>query len=271
MRTCARGLVAAALGLLCACGGGGPASTTTIPQANPIVNAPSADTRSVELGPQAVRVILPSVSGITGTLVFPAVGAPASALSTAPASVALDKARRVQRGTLTVYEYVTIVSPLTVSLPSIPAIALHFPASTPLVEKSVNYGISDLDGQGGLVSFTTHGPATIDGQTATFAPVPMPITFEAGHRYSFVVYGTGASISKVGAKTIYVANEAFNPNCPRCSAYVATCDASGAQSALTFTGLAFPAGKGERSPADAGRYDDQDIARQKRPSCGVCL
>ncbi len=92
------------------------------------------------------------------------------------------------------------------------------------------------------MSFTVHGPATTVGQTATFAPVQTPIAFEAGHKYSFVVYGTGASISKIGAKTIYVANEGTNPNYPFFDGYVTTYNGSGVQSAPTITGLAEPSG-----------------------------
>jgi hypothetical protein len=115
--------------------------------------------------------------------------------------------RRAQSGTLTVYEYCTIVAPITTSLPSIPAMTLHFPASTSLAGKAFYYGISDLNAQGGLVSFNTQGPGKVDGQTVSFAQVPTALTFEAGHKYTFVVYATATAVA---AQFLYVANNAAN-------------------------------------------------------------
>jgi hypothetical protein len=203
MRCHGRLLLIAVLGLLCACNGGGSSGTiTTLSQANP-----SSDARSVQLGLQPTSATLPVVSQITGTLLFPAVRTPTtialSASATAPAGVALESVRRAQSGTLTVYEYLTIVSPISVSLPSIPAIRLSFPPSTLLAGKSVYYGISDLNAQGGLVSFNTQGSGTRSGQTVSFAQVPTSITFVAGHKYTFVVYATAATAL---AGKIYVVN-----------------------------------------------------------------
>jgi DNA-binding beta-propeller fold protein YncE len=220
--------------LLCACGGGGSPAATTIPR--PTVNAPSDNTRNVLLGLQPTSVTLPVVSQISGTLLFPAVGTPAaielSASAAPPAGVALESIRRMQSGTLTVYEYFTIVSPVSVSLPNIPAITLKFPSSTPLAGKSVYYGISDLNRQGGLVSFNTQGPGTRSGQTVSFAQVPTAISLMAGHKYTFVVYATTATTS---SGKIYVVNVLNNT--------MTTYNADGSASTPTITsGLSGPFG-----------------------------
>jgi NHL repeat len=197
----------AVLGFLCACGGGFSGTTSAVPQTSS-VNAPAGDNaRSVQLGAQPASATLPVVSHITGTLLFPAVRTPAiialSASGTAPAGVAgLNGMRHAQSGTLTVYEYFTIVSPVSVTLPSLPAITLNFPASIPLAGKSIYYGISDFNAQGGRLSFNTQGPGTKSGQTVSFAQVPTPITFAAGHTYTFALYATATTVP---AGKIYLA------------------------------------------------------------------
>jgi hypothetical protein len=197
----------AVLGFLCACGGGFSGTTSAVPQTSS-VNAPAGDNaRSVQLGAQPASATLPVVSHITGTLLFPAVRTPAiialSASATAPAGVAgLKGMRHAQSGTLTVYEYFTIVSPVSVTLPSLPAITLNFPASIPLAGKSIYYGISDFNAQGGRLSFNTQGPGTKSGQTVSFAQVPTPITFAAGHTYTFALYATATTVP---AGKIYLA------------------------------------------------------------------
>jgi DNA-binding beta-propeller fold protein YncE len=62
-----------------------------------------------------------------------------------------------------------------------------------------------VNAQGGRVSFDTQGPGTRSGQSVSFARVPTPLTFEAGHRYTFVVYATTSD-----ARLLYVANAAAN-------------------------------------------------------------
>jgi sugar lactone lactonase YvrE len=211
MRCHRRFLSVGVLGFLCACSGGSTGTTSAVPQTSS-VNAPAGDNaRSVQLGAQPASAALPVVSHITGTLLFPAVRTPAiialSASATAPAGVAgLKSMRYAQSGSLTVYEYFTIVSPVSVTLPSLPAITLNFPVSIPLAGKSVYYGVSDLNAQGGRLSFNTQGPGTKSGQTVSFAQVPTPITFAAGHTYTFALYATAR---KDGASTIYVLNS-FN-------------------------------------------------------------
>jgi YVTN family beta-propeller protein len=207
MRCYHRFLSVGVLGFLCACGGGSSGTTTAVPHASS-VNAPAGDNaRSVQLGAQPASATLPVVSHITGTLLFPAVRTPAiialSASATAPAGVAgLKSMRYAQSGSLTVYEYFTIVSPVSVTLPSLPAITLNFPVSIPLAGKSVYYGVSDLNAQGGRLSFNTQGPGTKSGQTVSFAQVPTPITFAAGHTYTFALYATATTVP---AGKIYLA------------------------------------------------------------------
>jgi YVTN family beta-propeller protein len=258
MRCYWRLLVFAASALLNACNSGGSTgTTTTLPRTNPLVNA-STSTRYIQLGLQPTSAELPIVSNITGTLLFPAVGTPTAisltASVTAPEGVA-DSLRYARSGTLTVYEYVTIVSPITVSLPAIPAITLHFPASTPFAGKRTYYGISDRDAQGGLVSFNTQGPGTIDGHTVSFAQVPTVITFEAGHKYTFIVY----AIAQIGAGTIYVLNNVGEY--PSYTDSVTTYDSDGTQTSPTITaGLSFPLGiavdtAGKIYVANAGNYN----------------
>jgi hypothetical protein len=195
---------------LSACGGGGsPGTTAAIPPGGPVVAAPSG--AGIQLGLQATRAQLPVVAQITGTVLFPAVSTPVTialtASATAPAGVGLESVKRARSGTLTVYEYLTIVSPISVTLPGIPAFTLNFPASTPLAGKSFFYGISDLNAQGGLVSFDTQGPGTRSGQNVSFASVPTALTFKAGHRYTFVVYAMGAPAA---VQKLYVADVGNN-------------------------------------------------------------
>ncbi len=165
-------------------------------------------TDSVLLGARPASAMLPVIAQISGTLLFPAIGfadtLTLSASATAPAGVGLQSARRAQSGTLTVYEYITISSPLTVTLPAIPAMTLTFGPSTPLAGKSVCYGISNLDARGGQISFDTRGPGAISDHTVTFAQVPTTLTLEAGHKYTFVVYATTST------QLLYVTNAAAN-------------------------------------------------------------
>ncbi len=241
MRYLERSALFLALLVVCACGGGGSTGgTTALPQTT--IGAAAASTQGVQLGRQPVSVTLPVIRQITGTLLFPAVDSPVTvALSVsamAPDGVTLaDNIRRARSGTLTVYEYITLVPPRTVMLPSIPAMTFHFPVSTPIAGKSFFYGLSNLNAQGGKVSFDTQGPGTVSGQTVSFAAIPTSVTLEAGHTYTFVVYATTTAVA---ATKIYLSS--FNnqdPDFPQGS--ITTYNADGTPAAPTITGqLRFP-------------------------------
>jgi hypothetical protein len=146
MRHLERFVFLAALALLCACGGCGSSGTTAVfPHAN-AGGSVASSTLGVQLGTQPTIAALPIVSQISGTLLFPAVATDTtislSASAIAPENAGLQSVRHAQSGTLTVYEYFTIVSPVTLTLPAIPAVVLRFPPSTPLAGTSMFYGIS---------------------------------------------------------------------------------------------------------------------------------
>jgi hypothetical protein len=204
----------AALGVS-ACGGGGGVASSGLPQGQPSPSDATAQTvtRTYTLASAAGSYELPPLGGYSGSLALPAATVPAntrleltSSLE-APVSVPIlpdTERRRQATGTLNVYFYTTLRLSFTVTYPTLPGFSLTLPATVNPSGLQFFYAISNPTPTGGAkVQFRTEGPATVAGQTVTFAPSTTALTLQAGRSYTIAFYAISAP--KVGATKIYVA------------------------------------------------------------------
>jgi hypothetical protein len=181
---------------LSACSGGGSSSSSGLPLSQPTsssgVMAQTA-TRSYELGSAAGSYDLPPLGGFRGSLALPAANVPAntrlqltsSLQAPAGAPVPADVQRRAQAtGTLNVYFYTTIVLSNTVTFATLPGFSVTLPPTVNPTGLEFFYAISDpKPSNGAKVQFRTEGPATVSGQSVTFAPSTTGLTLAAGQSY----------------------------------------------------------------------------------------
>jgi hypothetical protein len=113
--------------------------------------------------------------------------------------------RTPQSGTLTFYFFVTLVTPITVSLTGIPGFSLTLPSTIPTTGRSFFYAISDPTVTNVAQEFRTEGPAKVSGQNITFDPTANPITLQAGQKYVVTFYATSES-GTVPIDTIKIPN-----------------------------------------------------------------
>ncbi len=185
---------------------------------------PNDGAPTIRLINAASTVPIPVTGGITGAMTFPAVSVGTtvqlSASTLAPPGVALAAQRRpTALGTLAIYEYVTLTPQTTVTLPSLPAFTLTFPASIATLGKSFFFAVSAPHGVENPSHFDAHGPAAVSGQTVNFTAVPGPLTLTAGNSYTFIVYATFGAGPGPSTPRIFVANQdadntlaIFNPD-----------------------------------------------------------
>jgi hypothetical protein len=76
----------------------------------------------------------------------------------------------------------------TCNLQSLPAFTFKLPSTIPTAGLEFYYGISNPAATTPGVSYETFGPASVAGQTLTFAASPSPLSFTKGESYSFVFY-----------------------------------------------------------------------------------
>jgi streptogramin lyase len=214
--------VLAALSLgLGACSGGGGTPSSERPQAQPSSAGSTSQTamRTYQLGGGAGSYDLPPIGGFTGSLALPAAIVPAntrleltSSLQAPTGSPLLQGAERRPQatGTLNVYFYTTIRLSSTVTFPTLPAFSVTLPATVKPIGLWFFYAISNPSpGNGAKVQFRTEGPATVSGQSVSFAPSSNRLTLQAGQPYTIAFYAISA-IAATPAPTftgkIYVLN-----------------------------------------------------------------
>jgi hypothetical protein len=204
-----------ALAGLAACSGGSTSSPT--PQ-NPGIGGggtpPQASTMmDVTIDGSAQNFEFPATSGFQERVSFLKrnVSAPVTvkitASNTAPPGFSAERVRRALASgeiALLYYNVFTFTSPLDVTFYP-PGFTLTLPNSVPTTTGQFYYGISPLptspssgyatpNPYAGIV-LRTEGPATVSGQTLTFAPSDNPVTLVAGNSYLVVFYRTCTLVS----------------------------------------------------------------------------
>jgi len=197
---------------LSACGGGGMKSVTptTSAQAPGTAQSPSTASTSFPFSTTSSTQTLAAAGGITGAIKLPGASVASTmnetSSTTAPSGAYSQSALRTpQSGTLTYYFFVTLVTPITVSLTGIPGFTLTLPSTIPTAGRSFFYAISDPTVTDVAQEFRTEGPATVSGQTITFDPTANPITLQAGQKYVVTFYATSVS-GTVAIDTIAIPN-----------------------------------------------------------------
>lgn len=197
---------AALAACIAGCGGGGGPSAS-VPA---LVPGSSSGAVVYPLSRAGSTFALPPAGAYGGSVSFPAFDVPAGAAIAAsastdpPAGLAPAALRRpAVTGTVNVYYYLTFTTPVTITLPSVPAFSLAIGSSLAAQKADFYYTISAPAADGALASFRTEGPATVTGTTAAFSASAVPLTLRAGTRYLFAF----ASQARVTARPfVYVAN-----------------------------------------------------------------
>jgi hypothetical protein len=203
-----------ALGLS-ACGGGG-GTTPSGPGApqQPSQPATATSTHTYTLGTAASSYAIPPLAGFSGSVAMPAATVPAgtnlqltSAL-TPPAGVPVVPTavrRPKDAGTLNVYFYTTIQLSATITFQSLPGFSLTLPDTINPAGQQFFYAVSTSTPNSGAVqSFGTQGPATVTGQTVTFAPSNTPLTLLAGTPYIVAFYATSTTATPTPPPSVIV-------------------------------------------------------------------
>ena len=206
--------------VLSGCGGSGgstllgtnPGSTPAAPS-NANVRSASA---SIQVSAQGGSYSMPSVGGISTQFGFSASSNGAG--STLAVTTSLDapagatslqsKLRPESTSTTDVLYYVIFTPSTTISFPSLPTVSITLPNTTPTAGRDFFASISIPPETGAELSFLNDGPATVTGQTVTFAADPHPLTLQAGKQYIFAFYDTRANLP--AGPNIHVADSADN-------------------------------------------------------------
>ena len=193
--------------------GGGASSVTALPPVGTQSGSGSTATQNYTLTGNAQTLALPAVNGCTGKVTLPfSSGAAASALSlttslSAPAGILFPSSLRTQTaGRINFLCYVTLNVASTVTFTTLPGFTVTVASAiSTAAPQQFFYAISDPTVTNIARSFRTEGPATVSGQTLTFAPAPDDaLTLQAHTNYIFAFYGTTTPTSN-GAK-LYVTN-----------------------------------------------------------------
>ena len=194
-------------GALSGCGGSG---VSGLPSANP-AQAPltptNSNTRSasavIKISPQGGTYTMPSVGGFATQIGFAA--ASSSGGTTLEVTTSLDapagatslqsKLRLESTSTTDVLYYLIFTPSLGISFPSLPTVSMTLPSTTPTSGRDFFASISIPPETGAELSFLDDGPASVSGQTVTFAADPHPLTLAAGKQYIFAFYDTRANVA----------------------------------------------------------------------------
>ena len=185
---------------------------TALPPVGTQSGSGSTATQNYTLTGNAQTLALPAVNGCTGKVTLPfSSGAAASALSlttslSAPAGSLFPSSLRTQTaGRLNFLCYVTLNVASPVTFTTLPGFTVTVAAAiSTAAPQQFFYAISDPTVTNIALSFRTEGPATVSGQTLTFAPASDALTLQAHTNYIFAFYGTTSPTSN--GEKLYVTN-----------------------------------------------------------------
>jgi hypothetical protein len=196
-----------ALAGLAACSGGpnsSPAPTGNSGSGTGSGNSAQQNaTSTISLDGSGAAYAIPGVGDYSGTVSFGTLTLAQPVRLTINASLAAPAAaqlspqalRRTSSGSLDVLFYVTFTSPVTLSLPRLPAFTLTLPATVPTTGQFY-YAISDPTSPNPGITFRTEGPASVSGRKVSFASSDNPLTLQAGKSYTFAFYEASAAAAK---------------------------------------------------------------------------
>ncbi len=220
-QTILRLMAIVALAGLTACSGGSNSSPT--PQTPPSTGGGASDqhtaTTAATIDGSAQNFTFPATYGFQEEITFlkrnglVPVTVQMTVSDTPPTGFSAAPLRHVASGEIALlyYNVFTFTSPVDFTFYP-PGIALTLPNSVPTTTGQFYYGISPLPASpssgyatpnpgyatpnpyAGIV-LRTEGPATVSGQTLTFAPSDNPVTLVAGNSYIVVFYRTCTLVS----------------------------------------------------------------------------
>lgn len=187
---------------LVACGGGGGGSSAGGGGGVPATAAPPATSQSAQIAvsPAGGNAALPAFGGFSGTVALSSSNAPAGAAITATTSTTLpaglpvlQSAYRQVKAVANVLFYESFSSPVSITFASVPGFTIALPST---VSTSGQQFYVALYASGGW-SKGIEGPATVSGQTLTFAPSGGALTLSANTTYYFAIYSLPAPAAAV--------------------------------------------------------------------------
>jgi sugar lactone lactonase YvrE len=198
-----------ALVLLAACGGGGSGSTP--PGGTPVINpsgTPAAlpAATSAPVGPAMAAAVNVSAGGVPVSIDVPASSGGSATLtvdgegtSNPPSAIPL-LARRATSSIATPLAFITITASATVTFTATPSFTLTLPSS--VQTNGEQFFIAELTP--GATAWTEPflGPASMSGQTLTFASVNEQVAFQAGQTYAFALYETTPATAASPSPTV---------------------------------------------------------------------
>jgi hypothetical protein len=226
------GVLAVASALIAACGGGGsgspsvpPPPTTSSPTAPPSTPTPNPASTTFPLS-QSGPVALPSVDGLSGTVTIPTNNAPSGATMTVtvvqgkpqggptPASANRNALGPVPRPFQTGAPNVLFSLELTVSqnvtFPGFPGFSLTLPSSFPTAGEA--FFIAAYNGTSSSATLLDTIPASVSGQTLTFASGSTPFSLDAGATYLLELYETSVSTPSPTSSPTPASTPVASPN-----------------------------------------------------------
>ncbi|MFN2461380.1 MAG: hypothetical protein ABR591_11930 [Candidatus Velthaea sp.] len=194
----------ACLVLLAGCGGGGssmspPAAAPAQPTAPTGTTTSSVATGKIHLSSAATVAALPAIDGVSGTLRMPGVDVPGGvdvsvettsmSPSDAPSLQAAQSRRKPLSGAINAVFFMTLQSPITITLSTLPGITIDLPQSAASAGQFF-YGFTDPTIHDVAVALRTEGPGREAGTSFTFTASPNPLTLQAGQRVVFAFFST---------------------------------------------------------------------------------